>query len=133
MASTASLLQALYLVRSRKPFDTGQFENIILGAATAQRLSHVMGQRQSGLIPSGSIFDSRYQDFLAEPVEQIKRIYDYFDIEFSYKVEESILRYIKQNPQHQHGEHRYTISEGLIQNRELFESYQREYRVPSEI
>ena len=133
MASTASLLQSLYLVRSSKTFDTLQFENIVLGQATAERLTHVMDQRESKKIGKEHIFDSRYQDLLSDPVRCIKRIYDYFGRDLPSDMQTSILDYVKEKPQYRDGEHRYSIGKPLIKDRKLFSRYQKEYDVPDEI
>ncbi|MDG1986402.1 MAG: sulfotransferase [Halieaceae bacterium] len=133
MASTASLLRALYLVRSNKEFDTLQFENIVLGQATAERLTKVMNQRGSKIIDEKAIFDSRYQDFLTDPVSAIERIYNYFGIDLSLDMRAKILDYLRKKPQNRDGEHFYPVGKTLIKDRELFSRYQKEYDVINEV
>ncbi len=48
MASTTSLMGTLYSMRSDQPFNAQLFDNIIMGEATAQRLEHVIKQRETG-------------------------------------------------------------------------------------
>ena len=133
MASTASLLRALYLIRSNKAFDTLQFENIMLGQATAERLIKLMNQRESKIIGEKAIFDSRYQDLLTDPVSVIERIYNYFGIDFSLEMRAKILDYLRKKPQYRDGEHLYPVGKALIKDRKLFSRYQKEYDVPNEV
>lgn len=67
MASTTSLMGTLYYMRSDQPFNAQLFDNIIMGDATAQRLEHVIAQREQGLSRRQNIVDSRYQDLLDDP------------------------------------------------------------------
>ncbi len=133
MASTASLLRALYLVRSNKVFDTLQFENIVVGQATADRLTKVMNQRESKKLDEKAIFDSRYQDLLTDPVSVIERVYDYFSIDLSLDMKDKVLAYLRGKPQYKDGKHRYPIGKNLVKDRELFSRYQNEYHVPNEV
>ncbi len=53
MASTTSLMGTLYYMRSDQPFNAQLFDNIIMGEATAQRLEHVIEQRETGHCTGG--------------------------------------------------------------------------------
>ncbi len=134
MASTTSLLGALYLMRSDQPFNSELFENIIMGEATAQRLEMVMTQRASGLVPTGNITDSRYQDLMDDPIGCIGRIYEYFGMELGAANRQRMLDYLKHKPKGKFGAHAYQVDPARA-NRErgLFQAYQEHYRVPDEI
>ncbi|NCF16891.1 MAG: sulfotransferase, partial [Haliea sp.] len=67
MASTTSLMGTLYYMRSDQAFNAEMFENIIMGEATANRLEHVIEQREQGVVPAANIADSRYQDLMDDP------------------------------------------------------------------
>ena len=83
MASTTSLMGTLYYMRSDQPFNAQLFDNIIMGDATAQRLEHVIAQREQGVVPAANIVDSRYQDLLDDPMACIANIYAHFGIALS--------------------------------------------------
>lgn len=133
MASTTSLMGTLYSMRSDQPFNAALFENIIMGEATAQRLEHVMAQREAGLVPEASIIDSRYQDLMDTPMECIEAIYRHFQLTLTAVARERMLAYLKAKPQGQFGKHRYTVDEQRSRDRPLFRRYQQAYNVPNEI
>lgn len=132
MASATSLMGTLYHMRSDKPFDASMFENIIMGEATAQRLEHVMAQRDSGVVPDANITDSRYADLMDDPIGCIDRIYRHFDMTLSAAARERMLAYLEEKPSDKFGAHAYTVDERRREERALFRRYQQRYGVPDE-
>ena len=59
----------------------------------------------------GRIYDVRYADLLNEPVEVVKGIYGHYGFEYTPELNESLKRYIKDNPQHKHGKHKYSLED----------------------
>jgi len=129
MASTASLMGTLYSMRSDQPFNAELFENIIMGEATAQRLEHVIDQREAGIVPAANITDSRYQDLMDEPMACIEKIYAHFGMTVSAEARTDMLAYLASKPQGQFGRHEY-VTRG--EERALFRRYQEMYDVPDE-
>ena len=132
-ASTVSLLGTLYYVRSEKDFDAQMFQNIIMGEATAQRLELVIEQRADGTIPESSIYDSRFQDLMDNPIDCIQGIYDYFNIPMRTSTEKKILDYLANKPKGKFGKHVYTITESKAKERHFFKRYQEHYNIPNEV
>ncbi|MEM0955866.1 MAG: sulfotransferase [Pseudomonadota bacterium] len=133
MASTTSLMGTLYQMRSDKPFDANQFENIILGEATAQRLEHVMHQRETGIVPEARIFDSRFQDLMEDPIACIQAIYDHFQLELEDTTRQAMLVYLAGKPRGKFGPHEYVVNAEQARDRALFRRYQEAYNVPDEV
>jgi hypothetical protein len=134
MASTSSLMQALYKMRSDKAFDTQQFESILLGSATADRLGKVMQQRDDGIVPGANIADSRYQDLMDNPIENIANIYRHFGMQLGDTARQRMLDYLQHKPKGKFGQHSYSVdSETAKRERPLFADYQTRYGVPDEI
>ncbi len=133
MASTTSLMGTLYSMRSDQPFNAEMFENIILGEATAQRLEHVIEQRESGVVPEANIVDSRYQDLMDEPMACIKHIYNHFDMQLSAIAQSNMLTYLESKPKGKFGKHEYQVEEARNKDRPLFSRYQNMHNVPSEM
>ncbi len=133
MASTTSLIGTLYSMRSELPFDASLFENIIMGEATAQRLEKVMQQRDDGVVPGANITDSRYQDLMDDPLGCIEQIYQHFDLPLSNTARSNMQAYLSEKPQGKFGKHDYQVGSQHVEERELFQRYQRTYQVPSEV
>jgi hypothetical protein len=133
MASTTSLMGTLYYMRSDQPFNAQLFDNIIMGEATAQRLEHVIEQRETGIVPAASITDSRYQDLMDDPMGCIAGIYAHFGMTLSSAARERMLAYLGSKPKGKFGAHRYAVDAARARERPMFSRYQTLYDVPSEI
>lgn len=133
MASTTSLMGTLYSMRSDQPFNAEMFENIIMGEATAQRLEHVMQQREEGTVPAKNIADSRYQDLMDDPMTCIDSIYSHFGMTLSSSARANMLAYLESKPKGKFGAHGYTVDDSKAAERPLFARYQAAYNVPNEV
>jgi hypothetical protein len=133
MASTTSLISALYAMRSDRPFDAGLFEDIVMGEATARRLEHVMRQREEGIVPVANIADSRYQDLIDDPIACIQGIYAHFDMPLSELSLARMLDYLAAKPKGKFGTHAYQVDASRSAERALFQRYQSLYGVPDEV
>ena len=133
MASTTSLMGALYYMRSDQPFNAQMFENMIMGEATAARLENVMDQREQGVVPAANIADSRYQDLMDNPIACIEATYAHFGMDLSPQARRNMQDYLQAKPQGKFGAHRYTVDDGRARERALFQRYQQAYGVPDEV
>lgn len=133
MASTTSLMGTLYYMRSDQPFNAQQFDNIIMGEGTAQRLEHVMAQRAQGIVPDANIADSRYQDLMDDPLACIARIYAHFGMSLGEGARQRMQAYLQAKPKGKFGTHRYTVDDTRSRERRMFQRYQQAYNVPDEV
>ncbi len=132
MASTTSLMGTLYYMRSDQPFNAQLFDNIIMGEATAQRLEHVIEQREKGIVPAANITDSRYQDLMDDPMCCIAKIYPHFGMALSEAAQARMLAYLAAKPKGKFGQHSYAVDATRSRDRPMFRRYQQLYDVPSE-
>ena len=133
MASTTSLIGTLYHIRSDQPFNAEMFENIIMGKATAQRLEHVINQREQGIVPETNIADSRFQDLMEDPIGCIQGVYDHFGMTLAETTKQKMIEYLASKPRGKFGEHSYAVTDSKAKERPLFARYQEYYNVPSEV
>lgn len=133
MASSTSLMGALYYMRSDAPFNAELFEHIVMGEATAARLERVMDQREQGVVPAANIADSRYQDLMDDPIACIESIYAHFGMTLSDPARRAMLDYLAAKPRGKFGVHAYKIDSGRTAERAFFLRYQQAYAVPDEI
>jgi hypothetical protein len=94
MASTTSLMGTLYYMRSDQAFNAEMFENIIMGEATANRLEHVIEQREQGVVPAANIADSRYQDLMDDPIGCMGSIYGHFGMTLGEEARGRMMEYL---------------------------------------
>lgn len=133
MASTTSLMGTLYYMRSDQPFNAEMFEYIIMGEATAQRLEHVINQREAGVVPQENIADSRYQDLMDDPMACIANVYKHFGMQLSDAARGRMLEYLAAKPKGKFGKHSYQVDAEKAKDRPLFKRYQDLYDVPDEM
>jgi hypothetical protein len=134
MASTTSLLGALYLMRSDQPFNSEQFEDIVMGEATALRLERVMQLRDDGGVSAATITDSRYQDLMDSPLACIEGIYHHFGLTLEAETRQRMADYLRHKPKGKFGRHAYSVDpDRAARERPLFRRYQERYDVPSEV
>jgi hypothetical protein len=57
------------------------------------------------------IFSLNYAQFIKSPVESIKRLYTFFDLELSDEIATSMRNYLRNRPQHHFGKHSYNLAD----------------------
>lgn len=84
----------------------------------------------------GSHFvDVHYADVVADPLKQVRRIYDFLELDLSPETEDTMRQWQVRNPQHKHGVHRYQLEDfGLdpVRLAEQFAPYRERFEIPSE-
>lgn len=68
-------------------------------------------------------YDMHYQDLVSDPLQEIKKICDYFSIPFSAETEKAVQNWVLDNPQHKHGKHSYRPEDFGLSNREIKEEF----------
>ena len=68
-------------------------------------------------------FDLYYDEFLADPVESVKRIYAHFGQPLSAESEAALLRHHAANPQHKHGKHTHSLEITGYTEREVLDAF----------
>jgi len=82
--------------------------------------------------PAAQFYDFSFQELVADPIVAIKRMYDYFGLEFTSEAQRRMHAWHTENPQGKHGGHHYAaadfgLSDGAIGAR--FASYMRHFEV----
>jgi hypothetical protein len=57
------------------------------------------------------IFDCMYDEFFADPIGIVQKIYQKFDLEYTAEFEEGMIAYLKNNKQGKYGRHKYSLEE----------------------
>ncbi|MBW2714167.1 MAG: tetratricopeptide repeat protein, partial [Deltaproteobacteria bacterium] len=69
---------------------------------------------------------ARFEEVLKDPIGLIDRIYKHFEMDFSDEARERMETFLRENPRHKHGSHKYTLEDfGLDAERDgkYFEEY----------
>ena len=101
----------------------------------ASALDRSVDARQNGTVPPGRIVDFYFRDLLRDPIGNIRRVYEHYEIEFTPEAEAGMRRHLSENPDDKHGKHRYRFSDtglDLGEARERFRRYVEYFDVPQE-
>ena len=85
--------------------------------------------------PEGAVLDVQYEALVADPLGQLRRIYDFLELEWSPEAVQRMERWISGNPQHKYGVHRYGLSDFGLAAEEVdarFKRYRERFDVPRE-
>ena len=107
MSSYASLIAGFRLLNVNEvDKDDIVREQMEVWASGADRAIDV----RAGRDPS-QFFDLYFDDFVADPVESVKRIYHHFDIGWTDPCEGALRAWSEGNPQDRHGKHTHSLDE----------------------
>jgi len=104
-----------------------------LGEKAVRAVTRAMAVREHA--PPGAFLDVQYADLLADPLKQMRRIYDFLGLELAPQTEDRMQRWIAGNPQNKHGVHRYRLEDFGLDRARLeprFEAYRSRFGVGRE-
>ena len=133
LASLVSILSALRFMRS-DAVDVAA----IAGAmqVTYQMfLDGAIAQRVDGEIPDERIVDLHFVDLMADPVTELRRVYEELALEWPSGHDHVVTRYLEQKPKGKHGAHSYSLADvGLDDEsvRATFKNYVAHYGIREE-
>lgn len=79
---------------------------------------------------SPQFFDVYYQDLISDPIQTVRNLYEHFGYSYTADMEQRILRWQRNNQQHRHGIHRYSLEQFGLSSAQLethFAAYLAEY------
>ena len=91
--------------------------------------------RESGRVDPSRIIDLQFRDFIADPIAEVRRIYDKFELELSPEVESAMRDYVANNPSDRDGKHNHRFADtglDLDEERAKVARYQEYFGVESE-
>jgi hypothetical protein len=104
-----------------------------LGEKAVRAVTRAMDVRDRAA--PGTFLDVQYADVLADPLKQMRRIYDFLGLALAPETEASMQRWIAANPQNKHGVHRYRLEDFGLDGEALgprFEAYRTRFGVGRE-
>ena len=69
------------------------------------------------------IFDCIYEEFFADPIKMVKRIYEKFGLEYTEEFEKRMKVYLENNEQGKYGRHKYSLEEYGFDRERLYQEY----------
>jgi hypothetical protein len=135
LPSVASILYSTAYVRS-DAVDPKALLGWFTGETCRALLDGMQAFRASGAVSPRQLYDLRYAELVARPLETIAALYDHFGLLLSAEAEARMRAYLAGKPQGKHGAHRYDFAAtGFTYDveRERFRDYQQRYGVATEV
>jgi len=85
--------------------------------------------------PPGAVLDVHYRDLLENPISEMRKIHAFADLEWNADSESRVDAWLRSNPQHKFGAHRYELADFGLDAEELdarFKRYRERFDVPRE-
>ena len=104
-------------------------DDIVLG------LERAVEARRNGTVPTGQAVDVLFGDFVSDPMNVVRTIYERLEIELTDAAERAMRSFLAANPQEKHGGHKYSFADtgldaGLL--RERTRAYRDFFDIPEE-
>lgn len=127
VTSYASMMESML---SDRNFDRQQFGAVVM-EYLARKVEASLRQRER--IDPARIIDLQFNDFIADGVGTVQRIYQHFGVPMTAVAEQRFQRYADEHPMGKHGKHNYRLEEyGLTEQQVLsrFAFYIERFNVP---
>ena len=111
------------------PYEVGQQ----FGAKAIRAVERLMDVRSRA--DPDSFLDVLYQDTVADPLKQVRRVYDFIGLELAPNTETAVREWLAANSQTRHGVHRYRLEDFGLERAALdphFAAYRDRFGVPAE-
>ncbi|MDJ0848007.1 MAG: sulfotransferase [Myxococcota bacterium] len=103
------------------------------GAKAIRAIERLVRVRERG--DQGSFLDVLYADLTADPLKEVRRVYDFLDLELAPGTEAAMGRWLAANAQTRHGVHQYRLEDFGLDRPRLdphFANYRARFGVPAE-
>jgi hypothetical protein len=134
VASTVSLIGSMLWGQADHPFQRVSLDQYMDPHGAAKRLTHVIDQMESGVVPKARVCNVLYRDLVTDPVGTAAKIHDYFHLPFGAHGREVLEEYLRQNPRDKRPPHKVSAETraAVDKDRPAFKRYQDYFGVPNE-
>ena len=98
----------------------------------SEAVQSAMNFRDSQATNNGQFYDMLYANLSKNPIDAIHQMYAHFGLTLTNRAEQNMKEFLKNNPKHKHGEHRYSLSHyGLSETKisSHFKAYMHRYKL----
>lgn len=135
--SGLSIQASLYWWRSDQPWGDGTMKNWLIDSPQSRLKpwQDIIGMIEDGTIKQQNVINSQYDEFMADPMAAVRKIYTQLDFELTADVEMRMQAFLAAKPQGKFGKHEYQHppAEVVEYEREVYKEYQHYFSVPNEI
>ena len=134
VASTVSLIGSMLWGGTDRPFKGASLDQYMDPHGAAARLTHVIDQMESGVVPKERVCNVLYRDLVDKPVETAANIHAYFKLPFSADSRKVLEGYMRNNPRDKRPPHKVSpeTRAAVDKDRPAFKRYQDYFGVPDE-
>ena len=135
VASTVSLIGTMLWVGTDRPFKGAFLDQYMDPIGAARRLTNVIEQMESGVVPKARVYNLLYRDLVDDPIGTAAKIHAYFDLPFGAESRAVLEDYMRQNPRTNRPPHAVSpeTRAAVDRDRPAFRRYQEYFGIPDEI
>jgi len=134
VASTVNLIGSMLYAGTDRPFAGASLDQYMDPRGAAERLTVVIDQIESGVIPKERVYNLLYRDLIADPLGTAAKIHEYFHLPFSAESRKALDAYVRQHPRTERPPHKISpeTRASVDKDRAAFKRYQDYFGVPEE-
>ncbi|MCB5946076.1 sulfotransferase [Acidocella sp. KAb 2-4] len=134
-SSAVSLVGTLTWARSDMTLSPGSFDTVTDLDICSAMITRPIDWIEQGLLPKQRLCNIQYLDFITDPMREVERIYEFFDLELSVSGRNGMETYLANNPRSSRPAHKYNTGNDSIVSKErlAFRRYQEYFKVPNEV
>ena len=134
VASTVSLIGTMLWAGTDHPFKGASLDQYMDPHGAAKRLTNVIDQMESGVIPKARVCNVLYRDLVDNPIDTAEKIHKYFKLPFSAQSRAVLEEYMRQNPRDKRPPHKVSAETraAVDRDRPAFKRYQEYFGVADE-
>jgi Sulfotransferase family len=134
VASTISLIGSMLWGQTDHPFKGAFLDQYMNPHGAAKRLTDVIDQMESGVVPKERVYNLLYRDLVANPVETAAKVHAHFNLPLSTESRAALEDYMRQNPRENRPAHKVSpeTRAAVDRDRPAFKRYMQYFGVPDE-
>ncbi len=133
--SFVNVMGTIFWWRTDDPWGGGMLDELVMADGRAATHQNLMRWMEDGTLRPGSVSNVQYADFMDDPAEVVRRMYEDLRLDWDDTVSKRIRDYLAAKPKGSHGKFDYekATPEQIAHERERFRVYQEYFKVPNEI
>jgi hypothetical protein len=134
VASTVNLIGSMLYAGTDRPFAGASLDQYMDPRGAAERLTVVIDQIESGVVPKERVYNLLYRDLIADPLGTAAKIHEYFHLPFNAESRKALDAYVRQHPRTERPPHKISpeTRASVDKDRAAFKRYQDYFGVPEE-